>query len=354
VKERWTARRLLTELAAYLLLAGVLTAIFASVFGLRTFDVLAAVFVFNLLVALSIGGLIDLGQRLTETTFALDRRRAPVRLVVTALVVTAAVFLGVEIALALGAVLVPSVAAAFPREGVLRVAIPVSIAMVLVARERNRARARALQAELRAQHLQGQALQAQLAALQSRTNPHFLFNALNTIAALVGEDAVKAERAVERLADLLRYALEGSQRTWVPLADELAAVESYLELERLRFGDRLRTRIDVDAGVRSVEIPPMSLQPLVENAVLHGVAGRRGPTQVELVARPVPEGLEVVIDDDGPGPAGSTHAGTGTAHRDLRERLHLLYGERARVDTGASPSGGYRVRLVLPPCTEDE
>jgi len=344
--EPWTVRRVLGELAAYSLLAAVLTAVLAGLYGLRTFATLAAVFVFNLLVAVSIGGLIDLAQRVVQTKLALDRRPIMVRLAVQAVVVGVATFAGVELAFVLARFVVPQIA--FPRESVLRVAIPVSIAMVVIARERERMRRRAVEAELGAQQLERQALQAELAALQSRTNPHFLFNALNTIAALIAEDPAKAERAVERLAELLRYALDGAKREWVALADEVAAVEGYLELERLRYGDRLCTSIDVEPRALAVEVPPMLLQPLVENAVLHGVASRRGPTKVELVARRTDGRLELVVDDDGPGPAGSTHRGTGLAHDDLRARLALLYGDRARVEIGERPGGGYRVRLVLP------
>jgi two-component system sensor histidine kinase AlgZ len=242
----------------------------------------------------------------------------------------------------------PQAAAWFPREGVLRIAIPVSVAMVLIERERGRLRRRAVEAELGAQQLERQALQAELAALQSRTNPHFLFNALNTIAALIAEDPPRAERAVERLAALLRYALDGAKRSWVPLAEEVAAVEGYLELERLRHGERLRASVDVAPELAAALVPPMLLQPLVENAVLHALAARRGPTTIELVAHRRGDTLEIVVDDDGPGPDGSTHRGSGTALADLRTRIRVLYGERGSVETGARPHGGYRVRLVLP------
>jgi two-component system sensor histidine kinase AlgZ len=342
------ARRLLGELAAYLLLAGVLTGIFAAIYGLRTLADLAAMFAFNLLVALSIGLLIDATHRLADAKLALDQRSVAVRLIARGTLVALAVFLGVEIARWIGGFVVPEIVQAFPREGVIRVAIPVSIAMVVIARERERMRRRAVEAELGAQRLEQQALKAELTALQSRTNPHFLFNALNTIAALIAEDPPRAERAVERLAELLRYALEGTKRPWVALREEIAAVESYLELERMRYGERLCASVDAEASALDVEVPPMCLQPLVENAVLHGVASQRGPTKVELVARRAGGQLDIVIDDDGPGPAGSRHRGTGSAHVDLRARLALLYGERARLELGTSASGGYRVRLSLP------
>jgi LytS/YehU family sensor histidine kinase len=209
-------------------------------------------------------------------------------------------------------------------------------------------RQRSARQALEAGELRARLDKAELELLRAQLEPHFLFNALNTIAALIAEDPPRAERAVERLAELLRYALEGTKRPWVALREEIAAVESYLELERLRYGERLCTSVDVDASALEIDVPPMCLQPLVENAVLHGVASQRGPTKVELVARRSDDGLDIVIDDDGPGPAGSRHRGTGSAHADLRARLALLYGDRARLELGERPSGGYRVRLSLP------
>ncbi|MBC8073963.1 MAG: histidine kinase, partial [Deltaproteobacteria bacterium] len=306
-------RRALGELAGYVLLAAVLTAVLAGFVGMPDLAAVLAVFVFDLVVALSIGALIELAHRAALPRLGLESRSTAARVVVHAAIVGAATYLGVEIAFVVAALLVPEVAEAFPRAAVLRVAIPVSIAMVVIGRERERMRRRATEAELGAEQLERQVLHAELAALRSRTNPHFLFNALNTIAALVAEDPAGAERAIERLAALLRYALDGAKRSWVPLAEEVAAIEGYLELERLRYGERLCVRVDVELDCARLMIPPMLLQPLVENAVLHAVASRRGPTRIELRARRVANGLELVVDDDGPGPDGSTHRGNGLA-----------------------------------------
>jgi LytS/YehU family sensor histidine kinase len=184
-------------------------------------------------------------------------------------------------------------------------------------------------------------------------NPHFLFNSLNTVAALIGEDPARAERAVERLAASYRYTLEGSRRARVTVAEELAGLEDYLALERLRFGDRLTVTIDVAPAVGSVELPPLVLQPLVENALKHGVAARRGAGQVLVRAALEGDALVLTVEDDGPGPGASTHVGAGSTHDDLRARLALTYGEAGTLVTDRGPLGGYRVRVSMPREAQD-
>jgi LytS/YehU family sensor histidine kinase len=194
--------------------------------------------------------------------------------------------------------------------------------------------------------LRRQALHAEFEALQSRVHPHFLFNALNTIAALIGGDPPRAERAVERLATLLRHALEGSRRPWVTLRDELVVVQAYVEIERLRFGERLRFEARIAPELEGMAVPPMILQPVIENVVRHVVAARREPTHVALWARREGDALDLGVEDDGPGT--SSHHGTGTALADLRVRLELAYAGRAELEAGPGASGGYLVRLRLP------
>jgi hypothetical protein len=339
-------RSFASAVLAYAVLAAVLSATQAAMLGLRGATTLALAFGFNAFVALMIGTSIDLGHTAAARVFGLERRGVVVRIAAYVIVVAIAVVIGVESGIALVAVAWPELRPAFPRAGVLFVAIPVTIAMVAIERERDRMRLRATQAERDAEVRTRQALRAELTALQSRTNPHFLFNALNTIAALIAEDPAVAERAVERLASLLRYALDSGRRELVPLRDELAATVAYLELERLRFGDRLRTEIDVADDLQDVKVPPMSLQPLVENAVLHGVAARRAPTTIELWARRDGDVIELGVRDDGPGDG--DHHGTGTAQADLRARIDLLFGGAATLDaTHLSPTG-YRVVLRVP------
>jgi two-component system sensor histidine kinase AlgZ len=192
------------------------------------------------------------------------------------------------------------------------------------------------------------ALRAQLEAIQSRTNPHFLFNALNTIASLVRDDPSLAERTIERLADLLRYTLQHARVEEVSLERELEIVVDYLEIQRARFGEKLRYTIDVEEGLRSLRLPPFLLQPLVENAVLHGITGRPQGGMVQLSARRRNEQAEFRIEDDGPGPEASAHQGVGTGLADLRTRLELLYGEAYSLRTGASELGGFMVELLVP------
>jgi two-component system sensor histidine kinase AlgZ len=201
--------------------------------------------------------------------------------------------------------------------------------------------------EQREQRAREKALAAELRGLQARTNPHFLFNALNTVAGLIGEDPRRAEDAVERLAELFRYTLDASRKREVPLGDELAAVRAYLEMETMRFEARLRWHIDVDPALERAPVPPLSIQPLVENAVLHGVEGR-GEGNVVVEAKRDAGAITVRVSDDGPGPGRSGHAGTRTSLHELGERLRLLYGERATLRVTDAEGGGCAVALRLP------
>ncbi|HWO09477.1 MAG TPA: histidine kinase [Polyangiaceae bacterium] len=207
-------------------------------------------------------------------------------------------------------------------------------------------RHRARNAEHRALALRQAALEAQLAALQARTDPHFLFNSLNTVASLISEDPELAERTLERLADLFRYALESSRLRTVKLERELAMVADYLELQSARFGTRLHTSLQVERGLGELEIPPLLLQPLVENAIVHGTSRRGG--RVDVAVRRELDRLVIEISDDGPGPGHSAHAGAGTAVAVVGERLRLCYAERGSLRLEAGQNGGCRARLVLP------
>lgn len=191
------------------------------------------------------------------------------------------------------------------------------------------------------------ALRAQLDALQARTNPHFFFNSINTVASLIPENPVLAERTLERLADLFRYALDSSTTRSVPLSREFEMVREYLAIEAARFGDRLQVKVELDPEAADLQVPPLLLQPLVENAILHGLSQRQGGV-VELTARRV--GTQIVIDvrDDGPGPGASAHRGTQTSVRDILERLRLSFGDAARFTLEEAQGGGCIARLALP------
>jgi sensor histidine kinase YesM len=340
------AAQLWRDLPAYVALAVVLTAIQASIYGQWSLTWLASLLAFDFAVAVAIGSLIELGQRVVLERLGLARRSILVRLAAYTVVAGLAVLTGVELALRAAAAFSGDLAAVLPRANVLRVAVPVTIVMVAIGRERERMHRSAAEADLRAERLRRQALHAELEALQSRIHPHFLFNALNTIAALIGEDPPRAERAVERLATLLRHALEGSRRPWVPLRDELVVVHAYVDIERMRFGDLIRFEAHVAPELEDVTMPPMLLQPLIENVVQHAVAARREPTHVALRVRREGDALELSVHDDGPGI--SSHRGTGTALSDLRARLELAYAGRAELEAGPGASGGYCVRLRLP------
>lgn len=192
------------------------------------------------------------------------------------------------------------------------------------------------------------ALDARVRLLQVRTNPHFLYNSLNTVMSLIATNPELAEETLGKLAGLFRYSLELSTRHTVSLEEELRVVEDYLSVEKVRFGERLRYSIDAPPALHGIRVPPMLLQPLVENAVKHGTSGTVAGGSVTVRAALHDGELVLLVLDDGPGPNGSTHRGTGTSVLDLKERLGLLYGNSQRLRTGEGAGGGYRAELRLP------
>lgn len=176
-------------------------------------------------------------------------------------------------------------------------------------------------------------VQAELRALKSQVNPHFLFNSLNTVRALIDEDPARAREAVTQLANLLRAALQAGARETVALRSELQTVQAYLALEKLRHEDRLRFVFEIEPEAASEVVPPMLVQTLVENAVKYGVGGSAGGTEVRVRARTSPAGLELHVTNTGhlrrPGEGGT--ASTGVGLRNAEERLQLLFGGAARL-----------------------
>lgn len=256
------------------------------------------------------------------------------------------------IALVVGTAVAPLVRAVCdhgkPLSGFLLVCVVITSAFVLPALFIEELRARTEKIE-RAERAQRQlALEAQLQALQARTNPHFFFNSINTVACLIPEDPELAERTLERIADIVRYALETSPSREVALSRELAIVRDYLEVQAARFGERLRWSVELDEAAADALVPPLIVQPLVENAVLHGIGERKLGGEVKIAARRVGDAIHIDVRDDGPGPEGSTHGGTRTSVADLTTRIALLYGGQGRLTSGAGPQGGYHVRLELP------
>jgi len=187
------------------------------------------------------------------------------------------------------------------------------------------------------------AQQAQLIALRAQINPHFLFNALHSVGALVTSDPARADQALECLGDLLRYAL-GSENE-VLFAHEWKFTQDYLAFEHLRLGERLRVDAAADAAVASAMVPPLILQPLVENAVRHGIADRADGGRIELRALAEDGRLVLRVSDDGRGY--TEEPGDGLGLTSVRRRLAALYGEQASVATESSP-GGFVVTVTLP------
>ncbi|TCV92804.1 two-component system sensor histidine kinase AlgZ [Luteibacter rhizovicinus] len=191
------------------------------------------------------------------------------------------------------------------------------------------------------------AAHAQVAALQARIRPHFLFNSMNTVAALVRVDPDAAERTVLNLAELFRAALGSDTSAVGTLGEELLLVDRYLEIESLRLGDRLHVERDVDVPA-GLPLPCMLLQPLVENAIRYGIQPLREGGTIRLTGRRVDGGIELVVDN--PLPESPAAGGTGHGLRSVRERVAYHFGARSRVDV-VSGNGRFVVTIHLPETT---
>jgi LytS/YehU family sensor histidine kinase len=187
---------------------------------------------------------------------------------------------------------------------------------------------------------------AELAALKAQLNPHFLFNALNGLRALIIEDAPRAQHVVTRLASMLRYSLQANTRETVPLGDELRTVDDYLELETIRFEDRLRIVRDISPDTFDAAVPPMVVQTLVENAIKYGVSRHPEVGEVRLSAQPSGDSIEIRVENTGT--LGATAEGTGVGLRNAAERIHRLWGERASLRLTEEPAGRVVATLRVP------
>jgi two-component sensor histidine kinase len=207
-------------------------------------------------------------------------------------------------------------------------------------------------AELRREQAETQKLKAQLSGLTAQLNPHLLFNALNTIAALVQTDPDQAEQTVLRLSDLYRGVLGATRRESHSLSEELDICRAYLDVERARFGERLSTRVELGAGLSpaSVQVPVLVLQPLVENAVTHGLSERAQGGCVVIRAESSGDQLTLSVMDDGVGLGRSSREGSGLGIETTRQRLKLCYREGASLELSSPATGGTLalVRLPLP------
>lgn len=192
---------------------------------------------------------------------------------------------------------------------------------------------------------------AELQALRSQLDPHFLFNTLHSLTQLVREDPVATQSALERFGDLMRYVLTSSREAdaEVTVEDELTFVHNYLELERLRLGARLRVIESIEADALELAVPPLLLQPLVENAIRHGIAPRRDGGTLRLTVRIEDDRLLVQVADNGNGcHADAWSAARGVGLQAVRRQLHARFGGAARCDIDSAPGAGFIADLVLP------
>ncbi len=195
------------------------------------------------------------------------------------------------------------------------------------------------------QRVEAQA-RAEIAALTARIRPHFLFNSMNTIAGLVREDADLAEQVIVDLADLFRAALAAGEKSHA-LERELELCERYLSIEALRLGDRLRVEWDVAGAPKNLPVPPLLLQPLVENAVYHGIQPLEGGGSVRISARMSGDLLTLSVENPRPDPLPPHRGGHGMAQENVRQRLHFVFGARARLEV-TERAGYYGVSVQIP------
>jgi signal transduction histidine kinase len=203
--------------------------------------------------------------------------------------------------------------------------------------------------ERRLAEAEAMAVDAQNRMLRYQINPHFLFNIHNALSTLIHEGANdRAERMLLSLSAFLRRSLEKDPLARVTLEEELEAVREYLRIEQLRFGERLNVLERIEPGLGAARVPSFLLQPLVENAIKHGLGATAATVTVEVAARSRDAVLELAVRDDGPGPAAGSGGSTGVGLANVRRRLESLYGARARLEAGPLPEGGFGVTLALP------
>ena len=193
----------------------------------------------------------------------------------------------------------------------------------------------------KAKAINAQALahQAQLQMLRYQLNPHFLFNALNTINALIPKDSAKAEQVTNELSEFLRYTLTSHGREWVTLREETAAIANFLHIQKIRFEDKLEVRFTIDDAVADFPIPAFLIHPLVENAVKYGMQSDPPPLQIEVQAKPTKTGVTIKVVNSGtwapePHPLTPNDKGTGLGLKNIRSRLELYFPNRHRFQIG--------------------
>jgi two-component system, LytTR family, sensor kinase len=204
--------------------------------------------------------------------------------------------------------------------------------------------------EVRAAQLQAQLSDARLSALRSHLQPHFLFNTLHSISSLMFRDVRLADTMIARLSDLLRMSLEDEGQHLTSLKRELDFTQAYLDIEKIRFGDRLSVTFDVPPQTLDIPVPQFLLQPLVENSIKHGISKRTSGGEILLSAELVRDQLRITVRDNGTGrsDAASGAAATGIGLRTTRERLRTLYGDEQQLDINFGEDGTVEVTILLP------
>lgn len=205
--------------------------------------------------------------------------------------------------------------------------------------------------------LSQQLVEAELRALRAQVNPHFLFNSLNTIASLVASEPDKAERITVRLGSLFRYVLIHAEQPLSSLGEELEFLRTFLDIEQIRFGDRLHVEFDVEPSLEFTLIPSLILQPLVENSIKHGIAPKIGRSRIAVRARKDKDGIRVEVEDDGGGlrpngpddrrPIGNS-VNTGVGLKNITERLEAMYGKLAVLSLEDLARGGCLATVKIP------
>jgi LytS/YehU family sensor histidine kinase len=202
--------------------------------------------------------------------------------------------------------------------------------------------------ELRAVELEKRLAQAKLQALQMQLNPHFLFNSLHSISALMHQDVEAADRMIVRLSDLLRAALESSDTQEITLSKELEFLKRYLEIEQIRFGDRLTVQMEVPRDTLDAQVPNLILQPLVENAIRHGIEPHAKPGRIELRSKREANVLTLEVRDNGAGIPANQSFAENVGLSNTRARLKAIHADAHGLELLNAPGGGLLVRMTIP------
>jgi two-component sensor histidine kinase len=209
------------------------------------------------------------------------------------------------------------------------------------------ARSRAQERTLETERVRSQLAESRLEALTAQLQPHFLFNTLQGISTLIARDPVAADKMLTSLSELLREVLRRGERREIELNEELRVLESYLEISRARFGDRLSIDVNADDATQRALVPFFILQPLVENAIHHGISSHAGAGRVEIGARREGDRLVLTVSDDGPGIV-TTDAQRGIGLANTKARLEELYGRSQRLELSRPDHGGFQVLVSIP------